>query len=77
MAKLGPLAEPNEAMATQALTEKWFTSKKVRSEELPIGDGCDPQEKDWRVRAQLIEAQVSSNRDVRCQHIGRWGRIQS
>lgn len=42
IAKLGPLAEPNEAMATQAQMEKWFTLEKVRSEELPSGDGCDP-----------------------------------
>jgi hypothetical protein len=42
IAKIGPFTEPNEAVATEAQMENWFTLEWVRSKELQCGDGCGP-----------------------------------
>jgi hypothetical protein len=39
--KIGPLTEPNEAMATKAPMEMWFSLEKLMSRELASGDGGD------------------------------------
>jgi hypothetical protein len=69
IAEIGPLAEPNEAMATQVPMEMWFTLENVKSKKLLSGDGGQPYGKDPRLGAQLLMAQVSSNTDVRYQGI--------